>query len=494
MLDIVGVVFARGGSKGVRRKNLRLFLGQPLVARAVEAGMMSPSITRVVVSTDDEEIARAAEAAGAEVPFMRPAELATDDAPEWLAWQHAVRELAAGGPLDLLVSLPPVAPLRTVDDVERCIAVALEPGVDLALTVTPCAHNPYFSVVSVNEHGGVRLAIDGPRVHRRQDAPQLFDITPIAYAVRPAYILASTSMFDGVVRAVEVAREHAIDIDTEFDLQVARSLATTRAHYGRVGLINDMDLGGRVSLVVGGAGPTGRVVCDTLASLGSSVIVLDLEGSGCDTVAASLGSTHGVPCMGVEANVSDERVSSQVVSDLLDRFGRLDVLANCMPLCTILHEQAMGSVEGQHCTGQLTHDAALSMAFHMMQAASPALAASPHGSVIHIGSLDTSNATALQSPSDTVGTTSADALTRGDLAQLTHWAAGSLAPSVRVNAISPGSIIDTFPSTIAARQSIRTPVKPNADDLRGVVAFLATDLSLHTTGQSISVDSEWYRS
>src|SRR5687767_5970077 len=90
---IVGFIFARGGSKGIPRKNIRLLGGKPLIAYSIEAARASRFIERVIVSTDDPEIAKVAQQYGAEIPFIRPAELAQDNSPEWLAWQHAVRSL-----------------------------------------------------------------------------------------------------------------------------------------------------------------------------------------------------------------------------------------------------------------------------------------------------------------------------------------------------------------------------------------------------------------
>lgn len=222
----MAIVFARGGSKGLPGKNLRPFRGQPLVALAVETARACPSINRVFVSTDDEEIAAAARAAGAEVPFMRPAELATDDVAEWLAWQHAIRALRQlGADFDLLVSVPPTAPLRSVDDIERCVSAAKRGSADMVLTVTPAPHNPWFSMVKLDDSGRARLAVDPESpVWRRQDAPPVFAITPVAYVARPEYVLSSTGIFDGSVEAVVVPRERAVDVDDEFDLRMAIAL------------------------------------------------------------------------------------------------------------------------------------------------------------------------------------------------------------------------------------------------------------------------------
>lgn len=229
---IVGIIFARGGSKSVPRKNIRLLAGKPLIAHSIEVVRKAPLIDRLVVSTDDEEIAEVARRWGAEVPFVRPADLALDDSPEWLAWQHAVRELDAGSPrkLDVLVSIPATAPLRAVEDVEACIRTLLESDADIVITVTPARRSPYFNMVKL-EDGYVRLVCDRPAggVHRRQDAPSVYDVTTVAYAARAGYILEATSLLQGKVRAVVVPECRAWDIDTEMDLKVAEFLMTLTA-------------------------------------------------------------------------------------------------------------------------------------------------------------------------------------------------------------------------------------------------------------------------
>lgn len=223
MSDVVAVVFARGGSKGLPGKNLRPLGGVPLVARSVAVGMASPSVDRVVISTDDPEIARIAVEAGATQPFVRPSALATDEAPEWLAWQHAVTELRSAGRLDLLVSLPPTAPLRSVADVEACVAACTD-DVDAVITVTPAIRNPYFNMVTLTGDGIATLAATSDVVHRRQDAPPMFDITTVAYVARPDYVLSASSLLEGRVRAVEVPRDRALDIDDELDFLVAETV------------------------------------------------------------------------------------------------------------------------------------------------------------------------------------------------------------------------------------------------------------------------------
>lgn len=230
---IVAGIFARGGSKGVPRKNIRLIAGKPLIAYAIEAARQSALIDRVIVSTDDAEIADVARQHGAEVPFMRPDELATDDSPEWLAWQHAIRALHGGDTApdwDAFVCVPATSPLRTVDDIDACITTLLGSDADMTIAVRPAERSPYFNMVTIDDEGYARLVMPPPRgVFRRQDAPAVYDVTTVAYAARPAFVLSATSMFQGRVRAVVVPAERAIDIDTEHDFRVAECLLRAAA-------------------------------------------------------------------------------------------------------------------------------------------------------------------------------------------------------------------------------------------------------------------------
>jgi N,N'-diacetyl-8-epilegionaminate cytidylyltransferase len=230
-VNIVGFVFARGGSKGVPRKNVRLLGGKPLITHAIDTAFACRQISEVIVSTDDPEIADVAMQAGASVPFLRPAELATDSAPEWLAWRHAIEHynrFSKRGPVDVFVTVPPTAPLRSTDDVERCIdALVGDPEQpDVVLTVAEPHRNPYFNMVTTDTAGWATLVCASPNggAFRRQDAPPVYDITTVAYALRAEFVLTAPRMLAGRVKTVTVPVERSLDIDTEHDFFVAECL------------------------------------------------------------------------------------------------------------------------------------------------------------------------------------------------------------------------------------------------------------------------------
>lgn len=230
-MTAVAFVFARGGSKGLPGKNLRLLGGKPLLVWAVEQALAVSSIQRVIVSTDSEAIAAAARHAGADVPFLRPAELAQDDTPEWHAWRHALQYLSdeEGSVPDAMLSVPTTSPLRHASDLEACLREFSRGDADAVITTTEAHRNPYFNMVSPQPDGTVSPVISmlGPIV-RRQDAPAVRDITTVAYVLDPRYVMTHDSLFAGRVRAVDVPPERAVDIDTQLDLDFAEFLLSKR--------------------------------------------------------------------------------------------------------------------------------------------------------------------------------------------------------------------------------------------------------------------------
>lgn len=215
-----GFVFARGGSKGLPNKNIRNLAGRPLLAHALHVASQVKEIEQVFVSTDSNEIATVAERYGATV-IQRPAELAEDDSPEWLAWSHAINWVKAEiGNFQHFVSLPATAPLRNAEDVTQCLNM-LDTNTDVVVTMTPAQRSPWFNMVKIDSSGHLSLLVEGSNIVRRQDAPVGYDLTTIAYVSRPEFILEKEQIWDGRVTGVVIPQERAIDIDTELDFAVA---------------------------------------------------------------------------------------------------------------------------------------------------------------------------------------------------------------------------------------------------------------------------------
>ncbi len=216
-------IFARGGSKGIPHKNIKILAGKPLIAYAIEISKKIEEIDRVFVSTDHKQICDVSKKWGAEV-ILRPKELAQDNSPEWLAWAHAVSwvEEKYGG-FERFISLPPTSPLRNKSDVLKCLN-ALDSRFDVAIGITEATHSPWFNMVRKGEDEKIMLVNSGQKFYNRQETPLIYNITTCAYVMRPEFIKSNTRIFDGKVTGVEIPNTRAIDIDTPMDFQIAEFL------------------------------------------------------------------------------------------------------------------------------------------------------------------------------------------------------------------------------------------------------------------------------
>jgi CMP-N-acetylneuraminic acid synthetase len=232
---VLGIVPARGGSKGVPGKNARLLNGRPLIAYTAAAALGATTLSRVVLSTDDERIAEIGRRCGLEVPFMRPAALATDGTPTLPVVQHALACLEAGGDrFDAVVILQPTTPLRRAEVIDRCVEQLWASQADCVVTMVPVPveYNPHW-VYFRRADGCMRLSTgESAPIPRRQELPQAFRREGSVYVTRRPVIDHGTLFGDRVV-GWPVSPDESVDINTEDDwnraerlMQAQRSTAT----------------------------------------------------------------------------------------------------------------------------------------------------------------------------------------------------------------------------------------------------------------------------
>lgn len=220
----IATICARGGSKGLPGKNIRLFAGRPLIAHSIAQALACPGIAGVYVSTDDPAVAEIARASGAQVPYLRPAELATDAAPKLPVIQHLVAYLEGqGARIDRIVDLQPTSPLRTVADIEGALAVPGDAG--LVVSVTPAHDNPYFNLAEVQPDGSLRLS-KGDGQGRRQDAPAVYALNGSIYVWRRDALAhaALHGLWSVRVAPYVIPRKRSVDIDDLDDFDHAEWL------------------------------------------------------------------------------------------------------------------------------------------------------------------------------------------------------------------------------------------------------------------------------
>lgn len=222
-MSVYAFIFARGGSVGLPGKNIKLLGGVPLLGHSIRVAQKIPAVKKIFVSTDSDEIAAVANEYGVDI-IKRPAYLATSTASEWDAWRHAIEFLNQRDEyFDVFLSLPTTSPLREVIDVENCLT-ALKEDTDVVIAVTPAARSPYFNMVTRVGDGTSKLLLGDATIKRRQDAPDLYDITTVAYVARPGFIMANNGLFSGKVSSVVVPKDRAVDIDDDIDFMLAESI------------------------------------------------------------------------------------------------------------------------------------------------------------------------------------------------------------------------------------------------------------------------------
>ena len=235
-LRVLAIVPARGGSKGIPRKNARLLCGRPLLEYTAEAAHASHRLSRVILTTDDDEIAEIGAQCGLEVPFLRPATLARDDTPMLAVVQHAIAWAdSLDQDWDAICVLQPTTPLRSAADIESCVALLERPEIDSAMTVVPvpAKYNPGW-VYWRTADGLLRLATgELTPVPRRQDLPPAYHRDGSVYVVRTSVVRSSNSLYGRRVAACLTDPARAVNLDTASDWRRAERWIRRHGLHGR---------------------------------------------------------------------------------------------------------------------------------------------------------------------------------------------------------------------------------------------------------------------
>lgn len=225
MKTIVALICARGGSKGIKNKNLLKINNKSLLRISIEHAKKIKIIKKIFVSTDSQKIAKEAIKYGATVPFIRPKKLAGDKVPEILVWKHAINFL--NKKLNIrphcIISIPTTSPLRKISDIKLSLKKFLQKKLDILFTATKSQRNPYFNIIQ-KQNNKIETVIKKKQIYRRQDAPKCYDLCTVCYIFRPKYIIQTKNLFSGKADFFEVSKRSSIDIDTKFDYSVAKIL------------------------------------------------------------------------------------------------------------------------------------------------------------------------------------------------------------------------------------------------------------------------------
>ncbi len=227
---ILAVVPARSGSKGLPKKNIRRLGDKPLIAWSIEAGRQSRYIDSITVSTDSQEIADIAKQWGGEVPFIRPAELATDTAKGIDAILHAICwHRDNGEPFDLVLVLQPTSPLRTADHIDRAIELLFDKNAGAIVSVCPVDHHPWWCN-SLPEDGKMKDFLRPEIINtNRQELPPFYRLNGAVYVADITFLEETRSFMSDETFAYVMSAESSIDIDSVFDFKLAELLLSEQS-------------------------------------------------------------------------------------------------------------------------------------------------------------------------------------------------------------------------------------------------------------------------
>ncbi|CAI8998361.1 CMP-N,N'-diacetyllegionaminic acid synthase [Brevibacillus sp. IT-7CA2] len=224
-------ICARGGSKGVKNKNVRLLLGHPLIAFSIRQAKLSGLFDCVAVSSDSKDILEAARTYGADVLIERPIEMATDESAKLPAIQHCVKEVEArlGVSFDIIVDLDATSPLRDVSDLNSAVELFEKKKGSNLITAAPARRSPYFNLVELNSKGYVYLSkkLEKPIV-RRQDSPKCFDMNASIYVWTRNAFFEKHTVFNDDTLLYEMPEDRSIDIDSEIDFKFVEFLMSQK--------------------------------------------------------------------------------------------------------------------------------------------------------------------------------------------------------------------------------------------------------------------------
>jgi CMP-N,N'-diacetyllegionaminic acid synthase len=211
---VLAIIPARGGSKGVSRKNIREIAGKPLIAWTIEEAKKSKYIDRLILSSEDKEIINIAKSFGCEVPFIRPDHLALDSTPGMDPVLHAIRKLPK---FDFVVVLQPTSPLRIAEDIDGCIEQLLKSASPSCVSVTEPEKSPYW-MFSLNDESKIEPVINqNDIIVRRQDLPSVYALNGAVYAAETNWLLEKKSFLTKETTAFIMPKNRSFDIDTEED-------------------------------------------------------------------------------------------------------------------------------------------------------------------------------------------------------------------------------------------------------------------------------------
>lgn len=224
--SVLAIIPARGGSKGVPRKNIKNLAGKPLIAWTIEAAKNSKYVDRLILSSEDTEIIEIAREWGCEVPFVRPVALAQDDTPGIEPIIHAIESLSR---YDYVIVLQPTSPLRTSEDIDQCLELCVGKKAAACVSVTEPDKSPYW-MFTIDDDGKAHQLIEtNASISRRQDLPKVYALNGAVYIAKTSHLMETRTFLNNNAIAFVMAKERSMDIDNEYDFWLCNMVLRKQA-------------------------------------------------------------------------------------------------------------------------------------------------------------------------------------------------------------------------------------------------------------------------
>ena len=491
------VISARGGSQGVKGKNIKPVLGKPLIAWSIEQALAAENIEHVVVSTDSEEIAAVARKAGALTPFIRPDHLASSDAGKFQVWQHALSacEDFFDQDFEFFLDLDCTNPLRDVEDINAAIRQFREArlrNIDAVFSISDARKNPYFNMLQVGENGGLEIckkADDGNWIVRRQDAPDVYEHVASIYVLAPDFLKSNAkNLLDGICEGYKMPAEKTYDLDSESDLELIEYFLRKRIAKTANPFV---DVAGKKVALIGATGILGSYYVELLVSQGAQLVIADKPGS----QVLELGKKHNIPAL--EIDVSKEASVVAGFKWIDENFGELNAVINNAAITSEGLAANGGDPfapveEADLSVWNNSIDVNLTGTFLVAREGGKILKKGNGGSIINISSIYGVVAPDHNMYTDMPFKSFAGySASKAGVIGLTRWLASWWGKdNIRVNSIAPGGVYNNHDQTFVDRYSQKTVLGRMAtpEDIAGMVLFLISDASSYCTGQNYLVD------
>ena len=478
-MKIVCTICARGGSKGLPGKNIKQTAGKPLIVHTIEQALKNDLINKIIVSTDCPKIAEIAKRAGAEVPFMRSAELASDTAAKLPVIKHAVKFCIEnqGYYPDIVIDMDPTSPLRSQEDINNALnfLISETDKYDSVISGYSSDKNPYFNMVIENNEGYARLCREEYRhVTRRQDAPQVYCLNASIYAWRTQSLMDRTHVLDGKLKFLEMPAERSVDIDSDIDHKFVKYMLENQQKTEKLVLIS------------GGLGVMGQAFSKVLHEDGYSCLLLDVNDPKPEK--EYIGKFF-------KCDISNETDIENLKNYLSTQNCEIHSLINnasCQP------EGFTRELEDYiPDTFRKVLDVNLIGSFLLCQTVIPYMRKQNFGSIINIGSIQGIVAPTFEIY-DGMGITSplVYAVAKAGIIHFSKWMAAKYGKyNIRCNALSPGGLGDSqkggdkFPAIYASKTPLNRMA--HSTEIADAIMFLISDKSKYITGQNIAVDGGW---